>query len=1053
MTRGIESGRYDRTALDHLNHHLFWTMRNPRKGGTQTLVRANLQAKHINPIVKKHQMAVGIYVPQGASGLRHIWAATARTLEIPDATAALRISTTVDRQAGHSSHISDAIYAQPGELGVADGTSRIASAYHTVSVVWHEKVLGLQPVPAGSVPPLTLEPHARDSATLAPAVDTLDRFERLTDVVLDLQNQKTLLEQRVADLVLENASLTLTVPTMSQPSRAHSPVPSFDEHPPTSPSLSSSSPEMPPRFDLPASGVRPKRPSTPERESPGPKRRRQNEASLEEGPTTLEPEAPRLEVTTTTTGEYPQPLIQALRAHFGDASATFKAPTQAHATQLLLERAHHILYIAPTAEGKTLPITLALRVWPQRVKILFVVPFVTLYDHMRERFAAAGLPAQVVHADDALADDVRVWIVGANAITRRRLCDQLRQRARRGEVGAVMYDEADGVVNDAYRPELKGAVLNVVSLAVPIIFTTATIPEAFTKVWMRVARVSPATPNEPSPVVVVRNRDTSRLNIRYEFCQYDGEMDGFTRVRELCASPIHGRTLVLTTYPATAASLAEFVKTSLIITGDTTAEDRVKALATFGEDPTSILVGTKAAYYGANITTLRHVVLLFPFGGPFGLDAVDFLQASGRAGRGAFPALCTVLHPREPPAYVKSPVIDFGGAHVVAQLLGGTECPRTLFWQFLDGWQGEQCPQHCGDLNARLNQLVGSTNVVYVLPCSRCAKRVDMALWRPLPTLPSPPPTFPSLERQPLERWTAGLFAPAASEGQPTFPWGTFEVARTGPTIHEHSSAAAEHLHTLYRLQSFVEEILAATRGCFLCFERSGDAFESHSFFDCTHSRDGRYLEQQPSSQHAPRFDTVVEEGKVKYRRPKKGPIQDAAIDLPHYRHALTEYAAHSTTGICFACSLPEHEFHPPDDPAFDPNRPLGQFKPQCVVRSFAAALSIAWSVRRHPPTFRSLYRTLTDLQAPATDDDARAAFDQLTFSLLDEGFKGLLVGTSIFWLEWWHTHAQLQLPQFANRTELADLTPEFLRRARTICRDSYSRQQLCRDVGRGAFQ
>ena len=80
---------------------------------------------------------------------------------------------------------------------------------------------------------------------------------------------------------------------------------------------------------------------------------------------------------------YSPDALSWLRTMLGDSKATFRSPAQYHVYKMLLERKKHVVSIASTGSGKTLPFQLLAKTWSGDIRLLMVLPYQVLHTEMK----------------------------------------------------------------------------------------------------------------------------------------------------------------------------------------------------------------------------------------------------------------------------------------------------------------------------------------------------------------------------------------------------------------------------------------------------------------------------------------------------------------------------------------------------------------------------------------------------------------------------------------------------------------------------------------------
>ncbi|KAF9505534.1 hypothetical protein BS47DRAFT_1245520, partial [Hydnum rufescens UP504] len=146
----------------------------------------------------------------------------------------------------------------------------------------------------------------------------------------------------------------------------------------------------------------------------------------------------------------------------------------------LIHRQAHVLWVAPTGGGKTLPFQLAMKSWPRRVCGLMVLPYKVLHHDMHRRMREMGLTASEWTLQNS-SPGSRVITVSIEHFKDQGFLTLLSTMATELRLGGIIFDEAHGLMEDAnWRQMYLGALRHVLSFPnVVCHFLSATFPPAF----------------------------------------------------------------------------------------------------------------------------------------------------------------------------------------------------------------------------------------------------------------------------------------------------------------------------------------------------------------------------------------------------------------------------------------------------------------------------------------------------------------------------------------------------------------------------------------------
>jgi len=684
--------------------------------------------------------------------------------------------------------------------------------------------------------------------------------------------------------------------------------------------------------------------------------------------------------------------IRLLRAFRKDPAAMFRSMDQYVVYRNILERRCHTLHVTKTGGGKTLPLQLAMKQWPVSAKAIVMVPYVVLYDELKCRFDGVDLPAQICATGDALDSAKRVYIVGINTFSMTEMYTKFCHLAQQGQVGAVLIDEADGLIADSWRPHYEWAYKYVLKLSKTVlVFASATIPRPHERKWLQMLDIEDAIyPRSTEldsgvpPFQVVRHRATDRLNIRYETLEYNAA-DGDSKTSELrkileefASKP--EQTIIFATTPAFTKTIGEWLKEKRIIYGGTSTADRVSFIRDFAADKGGLLIGNKAAYYGIDVPEVRQVVFVVEFD-HHAPNMLEFVQAAGRAGRDGRPATCTILYPGKHPkkamhhSWLKPRAGQFTGEAEFVNMVQGRGCLRVAMSSHLDGWSGMRCQNMSTVLNSVCHR------EAFVTHCSCCVVDYECPhTLMPLPPPPSLPTAWDEMNRvfKNWEDWVPGLASPAPDQCVPFVVWGTRHLPETTPEMQKLVQRFQIGKDQCMTAMFTVARILRALDpSCVVCLD-AGDSPSQcqHPSTNCTRSE-------------WPRDSLCSHHTQTKKK-----------IDHDCWKKCWADYLKKKNIhGVCWRCMLPEDvEYHTIN---------------RCLYRELTT--SVLWMYRD-----REAYREEVCLKtngAVATLDQ----FDAFMFGLTNPNERGVLNGTNVVLREWYHSRLVMQLgwPEMETSTNI----------------------------------
>jgi len=620
--------------------------------------------------------------------------------------------------------------------------------------------------------------------------------------------------------------------------------------------------------------------------------------------------------------------------------------------------------------------------WPVSTKAIVIVPYIVLYDELKRRFDDVDLPAQICANHVALDPTKRVYVAGINTFSMDEMHTQVRHLAQQGNLGAVLIDEADGVVADSWRNHYEWAYKYALQLPKTVlVFASATIPRPHERKWLEKLGIEDAVyprssanteqGSRPPPIQVVRHRATDRLNIHYEARAYDpancdGKTSELRKILEELTSKLV-QTIIFTTTPAFAKRIGEWLEEKRVIHGKTSSADRMNFIREFAADKRGLLIGNKAAYYGIDVPEVRRVVFVVEFGCHVP-NMVEFAQGAGRAGRDGKLATCTVLYPRHHPkkaphhSWLEPQAGQFGGEAEFVNMIKDRACFREAMSAHLDGWRDMNCRKMSISLNSLPHQKM------FVAHCSHCEPEHTPA-WAPLPPSSSLPTAWDEMNRhfKNWEDWVPGLLSPEPDPCIPSVIWGMHFLPETTPEMQKLTQrlqiAKDQRVTATFTTARILQQL---DPSCVICLDAGTSSDKcQHPSTDCTQSR---WLWSSLCSRY----------------------VQSGRRDIAHgsWKECWSDYLKKKNIhGVCWRCMLPERpEFHN-----------IGN----CLYRELAAP--VLW-VCRNREGYRWQVCQKTNGVVASVDD-----FDAFVFGLTDPNERGVLNGTNIILRDWYHSKMVMQ--------------------------------------------
>ncbi|KAF8319906.1 P-loop containing nucleoside triphosphate hydrolase protein [Cantharellus anzutake] len=409
-----------------------------------------------------------------------------------------------------------------------------------------------------------------------------------------------------------------------------------------------------------------------------------------------------------------------------DRNATFTSPAQYHVYKKLLERQTHLVSISGTGSGKTLPFQLAILSWPPETRAVMVLPYQVLHNDMKRRFNGIGISCGKWHSGNHNPTE-RVITLSIESFSSQACIGWLNDLANSGKLGAIMYDEAHGLVEDStFRDAYDCSITKLMQLQnCPILFCSATLPPQYMHAFWNVLKAE----FRPQDTVQVIRSPTQRHNICYQVLdckvghppprtayKFDEWQEKWVTVTikfiRVIASFLNvgkgERGVVFFGSDEDCRLWAGHLQCPYII-GDVDVEQRVEGFRKWREGQTALICLNKAGFYGFDYPSIRFAIMV---GAPWSMT--EFMQSSGRIGRdGEFSSCITLL-----PSAAKKPFPQaeesFSGKKAIGLMLHASgECLRYFQSHHMDG-----NPVTCSDLQRTMERRVA--------PCSACFPKLHL---------------------------------------------------------------------------------------------------------------------------------------------------------------------------------------------------------------------------------------------------------------------------------------------------------------------------------------
>ena len=378
--------------------------------------------------------------------------------------------------------------------------------------------------------------------------------------------------------------------------------------------------------------------------------------------------------------------------HFFPQSPGFKSLEQAQAVQLSVLRERNILVILPTGGGKSLIWQIpALLESPRKMTTIVFAPLTTLLDDIKERCKTSRLSCAIWRSGVPMSQ-FDVVLASFESASQKGFQEWLTTRVtEKKDVGRIVVDECDyPLENMDFRPTMA-ALTSLVSHAVPLVLLTATLPPSCKPRLLHLYNLT--------NIQTIRAR-TYRPNISYQFRALsakgtkDGQFNALLQGIKMAMGQPHETGLGMIfcrkkdDLERLHAALQSEHNVCKYYSGinDTLAkaeQDQRHIMDQWIAPETGVcwLLCTNIMSRGVdkpNVNATIHA------GVP--TSCSDFIQESGRAGRGGQTSKCFIIYTWKP----EIPLDDQAGMHAILQALETNNCRRIPLYNFLEG-QGFNC--------------------------------------------------------------------------------------------------------------------------------------------------------------------------------------------------------------------------------------------------------------------------------------------------------------------------------------------------------------------------
>jgi hypothetical protein len=387
--------------------------------------------------------------------------------------------------------------------------------------------------------------------------------------------------------------------------------------------------------------------------------------------------------------------IKLLQKVLKDPKASWKSKHQQESYQLLTRETPHVLCIAGTGAGKTLPVLMAAKAMKSGDIMVFATPYRALYPQIQQSLTNAGVHHRHWNKEErenlASAAHPFVLTTAVESIITPAFTQWLKRF--RSRVKYIVLDEASCYVADSsWRRVFRycGAFLQQ-NQDSKLYLMTATCPFGFEKAIWRATGLDSGL----SYHIYNHRTPTIRTNIKWQIYRYSkpGSFeDKVNYMREYISGTLpsklepYDRVLVFTHTRYLCEKIAEKLRCKFIH-GSVIDSDRKMVFQDWvAGNGSPFLVGNKAIIFGVDYPNVIATYQLELFE-----DINDIIQAAGRGGRDPSMKICNAHIFTEWKPFVPvhlTCLTDFKGGLVVKYLTESKMCINRLLSSFQDGFHG-----------------------------------------------------------------------------------------------------------------------------------------------------------------------------------------------------------------------------------------------------------------------------------------------------------------------------------------------------------------------------
>lgn len=366
----------------------------------------------------------------------------------------------------------------------------------------------------------------------------------------------------------------------------------------------------------------------------------------------------------------------------------FKSQSQAIAAQLVAERMQDVLVVSPTGSGKTVCYVAPCFVEPGLITVV-LVPLVSLINDLHRRISHYGLTVQTYSRDTTISVRTRIILCAIEYIDQEELQNLLCMLFAENRLARIVVEECHVSITWTWRPSVS-ALPHVRRRPVPLILVSATVPPSMVPLLSSRFNTTFAEIREPS----------IRKNIKYTVMNLETATDTQFLMPKLqkCLSTLllrlqstcclaNDRVIVYFMSIQLAASALKTATSTItsigLYHGELSDKEKAASMRSWVNGETKIMFATSAFGMGLDYPSVRAVV---HFGLSYSL--LDFVQASGRAGRDGLPAQSILLTSPDCIKNIQKYMATLGSTNAFEEMrlfLTEENCRQSLLSRLVDG--------------------------------------------------------------------------------------------------------------------------------------------------------------------------------------------------------------------------------------------------------------------------------------------------------------------------------------------------------------------------------